>query len=109
MNWFFSCHQTLPIKSFLLAPYGLQLCCQIVPAMASIYESLRVTYMHCSDVYGLAIAEILDMAVLPSGGSLLALDVQDYYSTPCAKAKLGAGFTSGMLFNLQQQDSILYA
>ena len=57
----------------------------IVSAMASIYEQYNIPYYHCNDVYGMTIAELLELAALPNGGYLLAMDGQDYYGTPCAK------------------------
>ena len=57
----------------------------IVSTMSSIYKKYDVPYVHCSDVYGMTIAEILDLAALPTGGYMIAMDGQDYYGTPCAK------------------------
>ncbi|CAB9522541.1 1-phosphatidylinositol phosphodiesterase [Seminavis robusta] len=58
---------------------------RIVTAMSKIYDTLGVTYLHCNEVYGLTIAEIMELTQLLNGGYLLALDGQDYYGTPCAK------------------------
>jgi len=58
----------------------------IVSAMSTIYQKLGVGYYHCSDVYGLTVGEAMQLAALPTGGYLLALDGQDYYGTFCGKA-----------------------
>ena len=57
----------------------------IVSAMNTIYQKFSVPYYPCNQVYDMTIAEIIEMAALPTGGYLLALDGQDYYGTPCAK------------------------
>jgi len=54
-------------------------------AMAAVYESLGVSYYDCGSVYGLTVAEAMQIAELPSGGYLLALDGHDYYGSFCGK------------------------
>lgn len=57
----------------------------IVGAMESIYQQHGVSYLHCTEVYGLTIAEVMEIALLPTGGYLFAMDQQDWHGTPCAK------------------------
>lgn len=57
----------------------------IVSVMADTYKTYGIPYYHCTEVYGLSIAEIMKISALPTGGYLLALDGQDYYGTSCAK------------------------
>ena len=57
----------------------------IVSIMASVYKNYNIPYVHCSDVYGMTIAEIMELAALPTGGYAIAMDGQDYFGTPCAK------------------------
>ena len=54
-------------------------------AMSTIYEKYGVTYLHCSAVSGLTIAQVKEISLLATGGYLLALDGQDYYGTFCGK------------------------
>ena len=58
----------------------------LVSAMSSVYKKLGVPYYHCSAVYGLTVAETMELAALPSGGYLLALDGQDKYGSFCGKS-----------------------
>jgi hypothetical protein len=58
----------------------------LVSAVSSIYNKLGITYAHCNAVYGLTVAKTMELAALPSGGFLLALDGQDYYGTFCGKS-----------------------
>ena len=57
----------------------------IVSIMESIYAQYNIPYVHCSDVYGMTVAEVMELAALPTGGYMIAMDGQDYYGTPCAK------------------------
>ena len=57
----------------------------IVSAMASVYEKYSIPYYHCNEVYGMTIGEIMQVAALPTGGYLLAMDGQDFHGTPCTK------------------------
>jgi hypothetical protein len=59
-----------------------------VSALSQVYQSLGVTYLSCGDVYGLTVAETMELAQLSSGGSgyVLALDRQNNaYASTCAK------------------------
>ena len=58
----------------------------IVSAMSDVYQDIGVNYLHCNEVYGLTVGEAMELARLPSGGYLLALDGQDYYGTFCGKS-----------------------
>eukprot|EP00978_Attheya_sp_CCMP212_P021641 scaffold63484_cov47-Attheya_sp.AAC.2 len=57
----------------------------MVSAMSRIYQKYGINYLHCSEIYGLTVAEAMELAALPTGGYLLALDGQDYYGTFCGK------------------------
>jgi hypothetical protein len=56
-----------------------------VAAASAVYEQLGVTYLSCEDVYGLTIAEVMELSQLASGGYLLALDGQDWSGSFCGK------------------------
>jgi hypothetical protein len=56
-----------------------------VEALTNIYNSLGVTYVECGDVYGLTVEETMELAALPTGGYLLAMDRHDAYTSSCAK------------------------
>jgi hypothetical protein len=56
-----------------------------VEALSQVYDSLGVPYAECGDVYGLTVEEAMEMALLSSGGYLLALDQHDAYASFCAK------------------------
>jgi hypothetical protein len=52
--------------------------------LSQVYEALGVPYIDCGDVYGLTVEETMELAVLPNGGFLLALDRHDS-SSFCGK------------------------
>jgi hypothetical protein len=54
-------------------------------ALSQVYEALGVPYVECGDVYGLTVEDTMELAVLPNGGYLLALDRHDFYSSFCGK------------------------
>jgi hypothetical protein len=56
-------------------------------ALANLYEQYNVTYISCQAVYGLTVANVMELAALSGGGGgyLLAMDAQDYYGTSCSK------------------------
>mmetsp|Transcript_31513 Transcript_31513/g.52587 ORF Transcript_31513/g.52587 Transcript_31513/m.52587 type:complete len:461 (+) Transcript_31513:338-1720(+) len=55
--------------------------------LSQVYESLKVAYVQCQDVYGLTVGETMQLAALSGGkGYLLAMDRQDAYASSCAKA-----------------------
>jgi hypothetical protein len=56
-----------------------------VEALSQVYDSLGVPYVECGDMYGLTVEEAMEMALLSSGGYLLALDQHDAYASFCAK------------------------
>ncbi|KAL3939343.1 MAG: hypothetical protein SGBAC_005925 [Bacillariaceae sp.] len=57
-----------------------------VGALSEVYESLGVSYVACGDVYGLTVAETMEMGVLANGGYLLAMDQQNAYASFCGKS-----------------------
>ncbi|CAJ1935620.1 unnamed protein product [Cylindrotheca closterium] len=57
-----------------------------VNALSDVYGPLGVSYVACGDVYGLTVAETMEISVLASGGYLLALDQQDAYTSFCGKS-----------------------
>jgi hypothetical protein len=56
-----------------------------VAAFSEVYGKLGVTYVECSEVYGLTVQETMELSQLPSGGYLLALDRHDFYGSMCGK------------------------
>jgi hypothetical protein len=56
-----------------------------IEAMATVFNNLGVPYLHCNDVYGLTVAETMEIAALPSGGFLVALDGHNRYASFCGK------------------------
>jgi hypothetical protein len=57
-----------------------------VAAATAVYEKLGVTYLSCQDVYGLTIAEVMELSRLASGGGyLLALDGYSSSGSFCGK------------------------
>ena len=57
-----------------------------VSALSELYSSLGVTYGACEDVYGLSVGDALEFGALQSGGSLIAIDRHDYFTSTCAKS-----------------------
>ncbi len=63
----------------------------MVAVLSSLYQQYNVPYVHCSQVYGMTVGEVLQLAALPAsssgggGGYLLAMDGQDDAGTSCAK------------------------
>lgn len=57
-----------------------------VGALSALYEANGVPYVGCGDVYGLTVAETMEMSMLANGGYLLALDQQDAYTSFCGKS-----------------------
>jgi hypothetical protein len=53
--------------------------------LSQVYEALGVPYVECGNVYGLTVEETMELAALPNGGYLLALDRHDFYSSFCGK------------------------
>jgi hypothetical protein len=58
----------------------------IVQSMSAAYQELGVAYLQCVDVHGMTVGEAMELAALPSGGYLLAIDSKDYYGTFCGKS-----------------------
>jgi hypothetical protein len=56
-----------------------------VTALSQIYQSLGVTYVQCSDLFGLTVGATMELAALDGGGYLLAMDQHDAYASSCAK------------------------
>jgi hypothetical protein len=56
-----------------------------IDAMATVFSKFGVAYLHCNDVYGLTVAETMQLAALPSGGYLVALDGHNQYASFCGK------------------------
>lgn len=57
-----------------------------VEALSQVYEYLGIPYVECGDVYGLTVEETMEMALLTTGGYILALDQHDAYASSCAKS-----------------------
>ena len=57
-----------------------------IQAISSIYNKLGVSYLKCTDVYGLTVEETMELASLPFGGYALALDGQDRDASFCGKS-----------------------
>lgn len=57
-----------------------------VTAMQAVFDAHGVVYLSCADVYGLTIAEIMELSQLQQGGYLLALDSQDSSGSFCGKS-----------------------
>jgi hypothetical protein len=56
-----------------------------VAALSAVYKNLGVAYVECDDINGITVQEAMEMAVLPGGGYLLALDRHDFYASFCGK------------------------
>jgi hypothetical protein len=69
----------------------------MVSAVTQVLNEYSVPYVDCTAVYGLTVAQVMNLAALPhrntqhsnedndSGGYLLVLDAHDTYGTSCAK------------------------
>jgi len=57
-----------------------------VTAMQRVLDTAGVAYLSCTSVYGLTVAQVMELSQLQSGGYLLVLESQDSYATPCYKS-----------------------
>ena len=56
-----------------------------VVTLSQVYKTMGVPYLSCRDVYGLSVGETMELAVMSSGGHVLAMDHQDQYLSSCVK------------------------
>ena len=56
-----------------------------VTTLSQVYEAMGVPYRSCRDLYGLTVGETMELALMSSGGHVLALDHQDQYLSSCVK------------------------
>lgn len=60
----------------------------MVSALAAVFQEMGLPYYDCSAVYGLTVAQTLELSLLSgntSSGHLLVLDGHDVYGTSCSK------------------------